>query len=455
MHVGAAAPRSWYRRNVGIREPRHRLPIVDLAPPTRTRKLLQRAPGDVPQPRLVVWEFTSACDQRCVHCGPRSGKRRPDELGTDEALRLVDDLADAGVGEVTLIGGEAYLRDDFILIARAIRMAGMDCTLTTGGLNLTASRCEALKEAGIRSVSVSIDGTEAVHDALRGVAGSFKRAFTALARLRAVGVARSVNTQINRLTLPTLEELQSLLLEEGIRGWQLQITAPFGNAADHPEILLQPYMMLEVFEVVGRLLERGAQGSMRLWPANNLGYFGPHEAALRGRQKVGGHYKGCIAGRHALGIEADGTIKGCPSLGGPANAAGNVRERPLAEIWGAAPQLQFTRVRTVDDLWGYCRECYYNDVCMAGCSATSEPLLGRPGNNPFCHHRALEMDRMGLRERIELVARAPGLPFDHGLYRVIREARDPEVAAAQGPVAIEAPRCGREVMPLGPGAPIE
>src|SRR5690606_23319858 len=111
------------------------------------------------------------------------------------------------------------------------------------------------------------------------------------------------------------------------------------------------------------------------------------------------------------------------------------------------------RVRTVDDLWGYCRDCYYNDVCMAGCSATSEPLLGRPGNNPYCHHRALELDRAGLRERVELVERAPGVPFDHGLYRVIREAKDPAAAAA-GPVAIDDPRVGRDELPFGPGEPI-
>src|SRR5687768_7280349 len=91
---------------------RRSLPIVDLAPPTRTRRVLPLAPGQPPRPRHAVWELTSACDQKCVHCGPRSGTRRKDELSTEESLRLVDELAAAGVGEVTLIGGEAYLRAD-------------------------------------------------------------------------------------------------------------------------------------------------------------------------------------------------------------------------------------------------------------------------------------------------------------------------------------------------------
>ena len=56
-----------------------------------------------------------------------------------------------------------------------------------------------------------------------------------------------------------------------------------------------------------------------------------------------------------------------------------------------SPEVAYTRHRTLDDLWGYCRECYYAETCMAGCTATAEPLLGRPGNNPYCLHRAEQM----------------------------------------------------------------
>lgn len=229
---------------MSLRDTRRRLPVVTSLPRPDDRRALARVAGEVPRPRYAVWELTLKCDQKCVHCGSRAGAAREGELSTAEALALVPALRELGVGEVTLIGGEAYLRDDFILIARAIRSAGMDCTMTTGGLNLTAERVAALAEAGIRSVNVSLDGTEAAHDKLRGVPGSFMRGVAALGRLRAAGVGRSVNTQINRVTLPTLEALQEVLIAEEIRGWQLQLTAPFGNAADHPEILLEPYMLL-------------------------------------------------------------------------------------------------------------------------------------------------------------------------------------------------------------------
>jgi radical SAM protein with 4Fe4S-binding SPASM domain len=439
---------------VRLKDARIRLPVVDLPAPDSRRLGPQRA-GQVPTPRYAIWEITLACDLKCVHCGSRAGAARPHELTTDECLDVVTQLRELGVGEVTIIGGEAYLRNDFVLIIRAIREAGMRCTMATGGRNLHPARVEAMVAAGINFVSVSIDGLEATHDRLRGVTGSWRSAFDSLARLRDAGVKVGANSQINRATMHELPALMELLAEAGIDGWQLQLTAAFGNAADQPDLLLQPHMLLQVFDTLEVMLARAEEIGVRIWPANNLGYFGPLEAKLRGRQKSGAHYKGCVAGVAQIGLEADGAVKGCPSLGGPENVAGNVREHSLRELWTRAHQLSYIRERTKYDLWGYCGECYYADMCRAGCTATGEPLLGRAGNNPFCHHRAQVMDQAGQRERIEQVAAAPGLPFDHGLYRIVREWKDPVRRAAEGPVAIEGPRSSRIAEPGGPGTQID
>jgi hypothetical protein len=48
-------------------------------------------------------------------------------------------------------------------------------------------------------------------------------------------------------------------------------------------------------------------------------------------------------------------------------------------------------------------------------------LFGRPGNNPYCHHRALELEKRGQRERVVPVAGAPGSPFDHGTFELLLE----------------------------------
>jgi radical SAM protein with 4Fe4S-binding SPASM domain len=302
-------------------------------------------------------------------------------------------------------------------------------------------------------VTVSIDGLAATHDAIRGVPGSWDSAFAALRRVRAAGGKIACNTQINRRTRSELLPLLELIAAEGIHSWQLQITVPHGNAADHPELILQPYDFLELFAELEPVIDRCEALGVRLWPANNLGYFGPLERRLR--KALRSHWRGCSAGVTTLGLDSDGGVKNCPSLGGPVNVGGNWREHSLREVWEQSYQLGYIRSRTRDDLWGYCRECYYADTCMAGCTAASEPLLGRPGNNPFCHHRALMLDREGLRERIEQVRAAPGKSFDNGLFRLIREHKDPTLRAAHGPVQIDEPRVSRAVEPTGPGYPVD
>lgn len=370
-----------------------------------------------------MWELTLRCDQACRHCGSRAGVERPNELTTDECLDLVRQLAELGVIEVTLIGGEAYLRRDFLDIVRAIHARGMHCTMTTGGRGLDEHLARAAARAGLASASISIDGSEPTHDRLRGSKGSYRDALAAMRALRAAGVRLTVNTQINRLSLPDLPGILDMLVREGAEAWQIMLTVAMGRAADEPEVLLQPYDLLELFPLLDRLAARCQEQNVRLYPGNNLGYFGPYESRLRGSLPRG-HTGGCGAGRSTLGIESDGLVKGCPSLPSDAWGGGTIRDHALVELWERASALRYTRDRTVDDLSGFCRTCYYSDQCRAGCTWTSSVLFGRPGDNPYCHHRALERDREGLRERLVLRQPAPGEPFDHGTFELILEPRN-------------------------------
>jgi hypothetical protein len=69
-------------------------------------------------------------------------------------------------------------------------------------------------------------------------------------------------------------------------------------------------------------------------------------------------------------------------------------------------------------------------VCLGGCTFTAQALLGRPGNNPYCHYRARALAAAGRRERLVLAAAAPGVPFDNGRFDLIEEPSDaPEPAA--------------------------
>ncbi|MFO0550233.1 MAG: radical SAM protein [Polyangiaceae bacterium] len=411
-----------------------RLPLAPLAEPARRHLPLAAETRDIDRqsrPAYAVWELTLRCDLACRHCGSRAGRARPDELSTEQALDMVEQLAKLGVLEISLIGGEAYLREDWTTIARAIHDHGIEVNLVTGGRAFDRARAEQAKQVGVRNISVSIDALEATHDMLRGVAGSYRSALASMRAAREVGLAVAANTQLARPALREIEPLVDVLVAEGIYAWQVAMTVPMGRAADRPDLLLEPYQVLEVLPMLVRAKRKLSERGIRLWPGNDIGYFGPYDSILRSHMP-GQHMAPCGAGRGTLGIEADGTIKGCPSLPTSAYAGGNIRDASLVDIWERAAPLRFTRDRTPADLWGFCATCYYGEDCMGGCSWTSHVVLGKIGNNPYCHHRALELLRAGQRERIVMVQPAPGLPFDHGVFDIVLEPwPDAELARAR------------------------
>jgi radical SAM protein with 4Fe4S-binding SPASM domain len=335
-----------------------------------------------------------------------------------------------------LIGGEAYLHPGFLEVVAALARAGIKPSMTTGGKGITAELAAQMAAAGLRLASVSIDGLRPAHDRMRASSGSFDRATAALGHLRAAGIRIAANTNLNRLNRGDLEPLYEHLRTQGIVSWQVQLTAPLGRAADRPEMILQPWDLLDLVPRIAALKQRAFADGVRLMAGNNLGYFGPEEALLRSPTEDGDdHFGGCQAGSFVMGIESDGAIKGCPSLQTHAYAGASVRQAPLAEIWAEDPRVGFSRGRGVDDLWGFCRSCPFAATCKGGCTFTAHAILGRPGNNPYCHFRARTLAAEGRRERLQPLERAPGRPFDNGRFELVEEDLHAPDPGAQLPAA--------------------
>jgi radical SAM protein with 4Fe4S-binding SPASM domain len=332
---------------------------------------------------------------------------------------------------VVLIGGEAYLHPGFLDVVGALAKSGATPVMTTGGRGVTAELARRMAAAGLRRASVSVDGLEAQHDRMRAARGSFASALAALQHLRDAGIGIAANTNLNRFNQGDLEPLYDTLRASGIRSWQVQLTAPLGRAADRPDMLLQPYDLLDLVPRIAALKRRAHADGILLLPGNNLGYFGPEEGLLRSqRPDDDDHFQGCQAGRFVMGIESNGAVKGCPSLQSAHYVGGSVQEQTLRSLWEDNETVGFARSRHRDRLWGYCAECPFAGVCMGGCTFTAHSFFGRPGNQPYCHHRALVMKRRGLRERLVPGAPAQGNPFDNGLFELVTEPFDaPEPVA--------------------------
>ncbi len=402
-----------------------------MAVPIKLARLIQPEEVDQAIPIYVVWEVTMKCDQPCAHCGSRAGKPREGELSTGEIMEVVAALARLGTREVVLIGGEAYLRPDCEDIVRALSQAGIQVVLQTGGRAWNAERAARFRDAGLTGVGVSIDGPAGIHDKLRGNLGSHAACMRAIDASREAGLVVTVTSQINKLNLHRLTDMAHEYQRRGVVAWQVQLTGPLGRAADHPEWIVDPWDVVPIIdtlaaiqmEAVNAWRAAGEKGfPFAIMPSNNIGYFGPHEQVLRSRPLSSeSHFAGCKAGKHTLGIESDGTIKACPTLPNPYRGS-NVRELSLERIWAEDELVGFSRHRSVDELWGFCRSCYYADVCRGGCTWMAHTTLGKPGNNPFCYHRVTQLRKKGVRERLRKVEAAPGKPYDFGRFELVEEA---------------------------------
>lgn len=387
-----------------------------------------------PHPAYVVWEVTRHCDQPCQHCGSRAGPRLDEELDTEQLLEVARGIARLGCRECALIGGEAYLRKDLPLLVKELVSHGVRTVMQTGGRGLNERRIEVLEEAGMAGIGVSIDGLGPTHDQLRGNAGSAEAAWRALERIGRSSMVATANTQINRLNLHELVELSRRLRAAGVRVWQVQLTVPMGRAADRPEWILQPWQIPTVLDTLAAIQREGIEEHdgegpvFNVFANNNIGYFGPHEELLRSTPgMVSTHWRGCRAGINLMSVEADGVVKGCPSLPTAPYAGGNVKELSVEDLWESSEQVRFARDRDSSELWGFCKTCYYADICRAGCSWTAHCLLGKRGNNPWCYYRVDQLRRRGLRERLVQVEGAQNEFYDFGRFELVEEPWQDEV----------------------------
>jgi MoaA/NifB/PqqE/SkfB family radical SAM enzyme len=138
-------------------------------------------------PLTIIWEVTHACNLDCLHCLSACGQKFPGELTTDEAIHLIDTLAELNIFSITLGGGEPLVREDIFDLIKHCTDKNLCVRLSTNGYNVTAGTIGRLKNLNVFAVQVSIDGLRESHDYLRNRKGAFERAIEALRLFRNAG----------------------------------------------------------------------------------------------------------------------------------------------------------------------------------------------------------------------------------------------------------------------------
>ncbi len=328
--------------------------------------------------KCAVWEVTLKCNSKCIHCGSSAGKSRLDELDTEEALALVNDLKSCGYDGIALMGGEPFLRDDWYDIAREIKKNKIKLTIVSNGLDLT-NQIHKLKNLQVDCISLSLDGgTPKTHDYIRGIKGAFDKVLNSINLLKDQNFPLSVITTVNKINFKELNLIRDFLLNKNI-AWQIQISLPIGRFSRDLAISREQFYAIAMF--ISLNLRNYSTKELPLIGAHCFGYFSIFLPEL-GLDP----WFGCQAGKSVLGIQSNGNIKGCLTL--PDDyIEGNIRTKSISEILDSRFYLKYKQSIYKKNSKNYCSNCEAFKKCKGGCLGTAIAL--NSFDKPYCL-RAIE-----------------------------------------------------------------
>ena len=270
-------------------------------------------------------------------------------------------------------GGEVLVRKDLEEAGREVTKRGYMWGMVTNGMSLTRERLHSLVDAGLRSVSVSFDGFEDIHNDIRQSKESFPRARNAISYIREVeGLTYDVITCVTPAILDRLEEWKEFLISEGIGHWRIFSIFPAGRAKHDDKLNLTPEQFRYLMEFIRRTRK---EGRIELNYACE-GFLGGYEAEVRD------HFYMCTAGVSVASIRVNGDISGCTSV--RANfTQGNIYRDRFWDVW----QNRFKPFR--DREWtkrDECAECKVWEFCRGG----GMHLRDDQGKLMYCHYKMLK-----------------------------------------------------------------
>ena len=325
-----------------------------------------------------VWEITLACCFNCRYCGSGAGRPRDNELTTDECFKVADELISLGCKRVSLIGGEVFMRRDWNDIVRHLTSGGAAVNIITNGFMFNEMILNEIKNSGVESVSVSLDGPREVHDKFRQK-GSFDRALSAVSKLTGAGIPTSIITTLHSENAELLENMLDILRQYKIFAWQLQACSPMGNAADGG--FEHKFDFLRVMDFIDKYADTVP---FSIGMADNIGYFTEADGRLRGNRSGRAFFMGCLAGISAIGIDSAGNVRGCESMYDKRFIEGNLREQSLENIWNDPDNFSYNRNFRKELLTGKCSSCSLGEYCAGGCRSYNYFVHGKLYESPYC-----------------------------------------------------------------------
>jgi Fe-coproporphyrin III synthase len=355
--------------------------------------LLHYAPNKKP---VIVWNVTKACNLSCTHCYSGSNAAQDkNELDTDEAKDVIDDLSSFGAPVVLFSGGEPLLRKDIFEIADYAKDKGLRVVFSTNGTLITEDVAERIKKIGVSYVGISIDGKEETNDYFRNGNGIFKNSMNGIKNCQKFGIKVGLRFTIHKGNKNDIPEIFDLLEENKIqricfyhlvysgRGLEL-----IGSDLDHREIR-------EALDyIIKRTKEMHNKGNKAEVLTVDNHADGPY-LYLKMKQENNPEAENALELLKANKWNNSGIGIGCISWDGEVypdqflrnHSLGNVKSKKFSRIWEGHdnPFLQELKNRH-PFLPDKCKNCSWLSICNGNFRARAEAFTGDLwGFDPACY----------------------------------------------------------------------
>ncbi len=350
-------------------------------------------------PKSVDVDITSQCNLRCKYCFHKSsaGDTR-DELPTEEWVRFFAECGSNAVMDVTIGGGEPFLRPDLTALVDAVVANRMRFSVLSNGGKITPEVARHLAATGrCNHVQISVDGASAeVHDRLRG-RGAFEGAMRGIRILKEAGVAITSRITIHRYNIADLDNIVALLIDQiGMPSISTNSACHQGLAREfEEEVQLTPQEQCDAMEKIVALSKRyGNRITAQAGPlAQARGYQQMEDARKQGVGIPGrGYLTGCGCMWSKIAVRPDGTYVPCGMLSHM--ALGRINRDRLLDVWQNHAELTALRNRYRIPLSKFqaCADCAWQMTCTGNCPAGTYTRTGEvyAPNTDDCLKRFLE-----------------------------------------------------------------
>ncbi len=329
---------------------------MDVAP-APLRQMPAEAPSPAPRLDTLHFNATKSCNLGCTFCYDKAVRGRTENLPLETVREVAADAAALGARRVILSGGEPLARSDWREVASAFAAHDMEVSLASNGTLFSAGAVAFLATLPKLSLSISMDGGPAVHDALRGQRGAHARTRAGLRRLHAAGLKFDINATIFSANLKEVTALTRIARDFDCT-MRLSLLHPNGRGEHLEERALLTEEIMQLREYCHVLRKRaGLNIFVNLPPL--LQYL---DEIIPGRGVA------CGWAENFCGVLANGDVSICGVASDePALVAGNVRQRRFRDIWQASPLFHYTRSLRTAELHGVCGRCPFNSVCGGAC----------------------------------------------------------------------------------------